>query len=337
MTALVAAVAMTAGVVVGPGATTDAGAQPRRVVVVGDSIVLGAEGPLRAAFGASGWEFGFDAQVSRTTADGAEIVGVRRGELTDSLVVGLGANDAGNPATFRARVRAVLDAAAGVPHVYWLSLAEVRNEYPPANQILREEIAGRPGVVVIDWATRAAADPGLTAGDGLHLSPSGAAAMASLVHEAVLTGGAPLPPPPPHVAGAPSTSAAPTAARSAPAAATTAHTAAHDRGAADHHDHHDRSAVPVPVASTGVGQPVSRATVAAGSVGVSDVGRTVGGGLAALVLAWCSPGSRWSVVARRPGGRRLPERRSTRRTRTDPNSMQIENLSACIAGSARRH
>jgi hypothetical protein len=107
-------------------------------------------------------------------------------ELTDSLVINLGANDAGNTAAYRQKVEQILTSTAGVPHVYWLTIREVRDYYPAANQAVREVAAGYPNVTVLDWNAATAGSTGLTARDGLHLTGSGAAAMTDLVFGAVV-------------------------------------------------------------------------------------------------------------------------------------------------------
>jgi hypothetical protein len=134
--------------------------------------------------------------VSRSTLAGAQVVGARAGELTDTLVVALGANDAGNPAAFRQRVDAVLAAAGAVPRVLWLTIPEVRSYYPAANQVLRDAAAVHPNLRVVDWHVTASI-PGMTSSDGLHLTPAGARAMSLVLVGAALTGGDPVPAPPP--------------------------------------------------------------------------------------------------------------------------------------------
>ncbi|MFN7151043.1 MAG: hypothetical protein ACK4V6_16390, partial [Microthrixaceae bacterium] len=152
-------------VLVGMGAAAaPASAQERRVVVVGDSIILGAEGPMVADFRNQGWGITFDAAVSRSTSAALTAVESHRAELTDSLVLSIGANDAGNTAAFRQRVAAILDATAGVPHVYVLTIREVRDYYGPANQAIRDVAAVRPNVTVLDWHAATAGDTSLTAG-----------------------------------------------------------------------------------------------------------------------------------------------------------------------------
>ena len=175
-------------------AVSPVAAQHRRVVVLGDSIVLGAEGPMVARFAGRGWEVTFDATVSRSTSDAVAAVAAHRTQLTDSIVLSFGANDAGDVGAFRERVEQLLDAVSEAPRVYWLTIREVRDYYGPANQVLRDAAASRPDVTVVDWHAASAGRSDLTAADGLHLSGVGAAVMADLVVAAVADGATPLPP-----------------------------------------------------------------------------------------------------------------------------------------------
>jgi lysophospholipase L1-like esterase len=186
-----------------PWPMPSAGAQQRRVVVVGDSVILGAQGPMTSAFQGRGWAVTFDAAVNRSTSAGLTAIESHRGELTDSLVVSLGANDAGNTAAFRQRAQAILDATAGVPHVYWVTIREVRDYYAPANQVVRDLAASRPNVTVIDWHAATAGATDLTASDGLHLNGAGANRMAQVVTDAVVAGTLPAAAPAPVAAPAP--------------------------------------------------------------------------------------------------------------------------------------
>jgi hypothetical protein len=200
LAALVTAALVAAVVALG---AAPARAQPRHAVVIADSILLGAQHQLVGRLQGAGWTVDFDGAVSRSTSAGAEAVRARAGSLVDTLVISLGANDSGNPATFRQRVDAVMAAAGGVPRVYWLTIREVRPYYGPANQVLREAAARYPNLQLIDWHAASAGRSDLTASDGLHLKPSGAEALADLIASTVLSG-APVaatppaaPPPPP--------------------------------------------------------------------------------------------------------------------------------------------
>lgn len=157
---------------------------PRKVLVVGDSVILGAQNQMTQGFAGKGWTVVFDASVSRSTSAGAQAVAARRADATDTLVVNLGANDAGNANLYAQRVEQVMAAAAGVPNVYWLTIREVRPYYPAANNVLREAAKRHPNLTVVDWNAASTA-PGLTSTDGLHLKPQGAVAMTDAVLAAV--------------------------------------------------------------------------------------------------------------------------------------------------------
>lgn len=166
----------------------------RSAVILSDSILVGSDGSLAGVLRDKGWDVHFDAKVARPTDTIAELVRANRGRLTDTLVVSSGANDAGNTATFRARVDAVLDAAAGVPRIYWLTIREVRDYYPAANQVLRDAAASHPNLTIVDW-NAASAGGGLTAADGLHLNGAGTKRISELIVAAVTDSPPPLPPP----------------------------------------------------------------------------------------------------------------------------------------------
>ena len=155
------------------------GDDPVRVGLVGDSIMLGAEPQLIEALTAAGFTPVVDAQESRSTSQGADHVRFLAASGMDAIVVMLGANDAGDPQTYRNRVKEVVAAADGVPRLYWMTIPETRDYYPAANQIVAEELAARPGGAVLDWNSVLA--DGLTSGDGMHLKPQGATAMAGFV------------------------------------------------------------------------------------------------------------------------------------------------------------
>lgn len=206
---LAAALCLTAG----PGAVgQEAVREDRRVVVVSDSILLGARVPLVSRLSDAGWSVTFDGEQNRTTYAAARVVASHRGAGAGTFVLSLGANDGSDPSTFRQRVASVLAELSDVPRVYWLSLHEVRDGYAEANRVLREAEAAHPNLTVLDWHSFAAADGSLTASDGLHLRPQGASAMAELVAAAVAAdpGGEPaehaggaddVPAPPPEAGG----------------------------------------------------------------------------------------------------------------------------------------
>ncbi len=291
---------------VAPWPLTDTGAQQRRVVVVGDSVILGAQGPMTSAFQSRGWGVTFDAAVNRSTSAGLQAVESHRGELTDSLVVSLGANDAGNTAAFRQRVQAILDATAGVPHVYWVTIREVRDYYAPANQVVRDLAATRPNVTVIDWHAATAGATDLTASDGLHLSGAGANRMAQVVTDAVVAGTLPAAAPPPAAPPAPVETVPPAPETTAPPATVPETTVAPATTAAPA----PTEAPATTTAPTTTDAPDERAepldaarTATDEALVDSAAWWTVGGGVALMVLVLAACGvalALWSLVRSGP-------------------------------------
>lgn len=147
---------------------------------MGDSIMAGAVPQLDASLRAAGFDPIVDAQESRSTSRGADSVGLYAAAGVDQIVVMLGANDSGDPDLFASRVAEVIAAADGVDRLYWITIPEVRDYYPAANRIVADQLAARPGAKVLDWNSVLVAGD-LTGGDGMHLRPEGADALAAFV------------------------------------------------------------------------------------------------------------------------------------------------------------
>jgi lysophospholipase L1-like esterase len=147
-----------------------------RVLILGDSIILGARDQLERSL--AGWQVRFDAQVSRSTWPALAIT-QRLSPPVDVVVVELGANDGGSAAGFGMRVREILANLRHSRLVVWLTVPGRSPTYANWNRIIRSSVAAAPNGVVADWRAAAPAD-GL-AGDGLHLNPTGARAMAALI------------------------------------------------------------------------------------------------------------------------------------------------------------
>lgn len=158
--------------------------RPTKVLLVGDSVMLGAAPQFGAAL--PGREVVVDAKVNRSTGQGAQVV-AERGSDWDVVVVMLGHNDGGSPGAYQPPASRINDQLAGVPRVVWLSIHEVRPYYRDVNAFLRSQAASHPNVHVADWNALVSANPGSTAGDGLHLNGRGAGLMAGLVAGEVQT------------------------------------------------------------------------------------------------------------------------------------------------------
>lgn len=208
--ALVAATVVVA-LALGPAATGAAPAEPRRpafptrptrVLVMGDSVILGAKAAIAGAL--PGREVLEDAVVSRSTGATAAAAATH-GTDWDVVVILVAHNDGGSPGAYQPPYRQMLDQFAGVPRIVVLTIHEVRPYYAGVNAFLRAQAASRPNVTVADWNAVANANPGATGGDGLHLSGGGAGLMAQLVAGQVEQAEAAAEPPPTTTTTAPPT------------------------------------------------------------------------------------------------------------------------------------
>ena len=147
------------------------------VFVVGDSLTVGTEPWLRAAFARSGWTLaGVDARVGRAVPEGLGILKART-HLPPTVIVALGTNDLGaSPASVSAWLRTARH-IVGRRRVIWVNLCLSPRRNPALGGYLRinaalARFAPRFGIEVADWcafATRRGISPGP---DGIHYSPS---------------------------------------------------------------------------------------------------------------------------------------------------------------------
>jgi hypothetical protein len=189
--------------------TTGSAAPDKRLYFITDSVGLGTTGDpgaLRTAFGPE-WQIttdGFPALFVEQMESNHVRTAMRDipGAFGDYAVVAGGYNyPYWDPARFVASIDSIMAAfrEAGVQHVFWVTLREVKPEYvspsawrgiqpyywyfPTVNQHLREAQARHPDLTLIDWA--AIADrPGLTY-DAIHLNAYGASEYANLVASTV--------------------------------------------------------------------------------------------------------------------------------------------------------
>lgn len=191
----------------GTGRTAFPPERPTRVLAVGDSVMEGAAGAIGAAL--PGREVVVDTEVSRSTGASADAAAAQ-GTDWDVVVVLLAHNDGGSPGAYQPAYRRLLDTFAAVPQVVVLTLHEVRPYYADVNAFLRAEAEARPNVTVADWNAVTSGAPGSTAGDGLHLSGSGARLMADLVAGEVVAAELAAVPPPTTLPPTTTTTVAPT-------------------------------------------------------------------------------------------------------------------------------
>jgi lysophospholipase L1-like esterase len=163
------------------------------VLVVGDSLGVGTDGPLRAALPEA--EIQSDSQNGRTSAEGVSTLSELLGSEHDTVVFDLGTND-GNASV--ASTAASLGAARQLTGDRCLVVATL-NRPPLAgipidsqNSMIRSFAASTPNVVLVEWNDAAAGTPGVLRPDGVHATSAGYAYRGALFADAIrscLTGG----------------------------------------------------------------------------------------------------------------------------------------------------
>jgi lysophospholipase L1-like esterase len=168
----------------------------RTVAMVGDSITLGARGPLADGLRSLGLDVrAIDAANGRrivvggpSRPSGADIVSVLGEDPPDLWVIALGTNDVfqyTHAEEYRAAIGALLSGIPATTPVVWV---DTYLEDDPArsdvfNQALRETLEFRGTASVADWASVAPGDGVLS--DGIHPSDEGAQQFGSVVTDAV--------------------------------------------------------------------------------------------------------------------------------------------------------
>jgi lysophospholipase L1-like esterase len=182
---------VTLAVAVGCGVL--AGSAQAAVLVVGDSLGVGTDGPLRAALPEA--EIQSDNEIGRPSVEGISVLSGLLGPEHDTVVFDLGTND-GNAAT--AITAGSLAAARQLTGDRCLVVATL-NRPPLAgipidgqNAMIRRFAASTPNVVLVEWNDAAAGSPGVLQADGVHATAAGYAYRGALFADAIrscLTGG----------------------------------------------------------------------------------------------------------------------------------------------------
>ena len=160
-------------------------AELRPALLVGDSVSVGATPAIQAAGFAHGWSVSVDAEIGRTTMQGADILASMQGRLPSVVVIELGNNDAAIPATFAAHIDAVMGRLVGVRHVVWYTMSPFASWVPAANAELQSALGRWPNLELADWSNVAESTPGALSGSGPHLMPSGANAFSDLLFSVI--------------------------------------------------------------------------------------------------------------------------------------------------------
>jgi hypothetical protein len=115
-----------------------------------------------------------------------ELVKTMGPKLGPNVVVSVGYNDFEDQ--YAQNLETALDAleAAGVKHIWWLTLRAAHHPYVNMNDDIVAAAAKHPEVSVIDWNVYSRSHPDWFQDDGLHLLEPGAIAMATLIHSTLI-------------------------------------------------------------------------------------------------------------------------------------------------------
>lgn len=115
-------------------------------------------------------------------------------KLGPNVVVCVGYNDFEDQ--YAGNIEDALDAfkAAGVKHVWWLTLRAAHHPYLNMNDDIVAAAKNHPELDVIDWNVYSRSHPDWFQDDGLHLLEQGSIAMAGLIHQTLLDAGVALKP-----------------------------------------------------------------------------------------------------------------------------------------------
>lgn len=149
-----------------------------RVIVIGDSILASTAprfgGTLCEVLVEAGWSVEIDAEPGRFIAFADKVLDQRlapsSGVDWDTAVLFFGSNFSGDLSSFEAALDELLERLERRP-VILLTVTEFQDNRQLVNEVIRSR--GDSQVRIIDWALITEAEPGLLAGDGLHLSAAG--------------------------------------------------------------------------------------------------------------------------------------------------------------------
>ena len=115
-------------------------------------------------------------------------------ELGRVVVVAVGYND--YETTYAENIEEALRVLgkAGVERVLWTTLRAERQSWVRMNEMILAAARKHPELTVLDWNARARANQDWLQPDGIHLTPSGAQGMATMINEALVELGVTAPP-----------------------------------------------------------------------------------------------------------------------------------------------
>jgi hypothetical protein len=191
------------------GASTSArSSQVQHVTVIGDSVADAIPNDSRAvAILKQGVDLDLEvAPCRRLEGEGCPYQGVRPpsavqliqsmgAKIGPNVVITVGYNDFEDQ--YAGNIDDALKAlkAAGVKHVWWLTLRAAHHPYVTMNGYIEAAAQQHPEMSVIDWNVYSRSHPDWFQVDGLHLLGTGAEAMSTLIHKTLVDAGVAAGPP----------------------------------------------------------------------------------------------------------------------------------------------
>jgi hypothetical protein len=191
-------VAGAAGTALSPGAP--------RVTMIGDSVASSLDYvPAARTILGAGIDLRLELAPCRRVAQSScpylgerpptliDLVPALGSALGQTVIVSVGYNDFAQ--AYADDIQEALAALlrVGVTRVLWMTLHEQRPDYAAMNVAIHAAAAKHPELTVVDWQVYARSHPDWFQAEGIHLTAAGAIAMATLVHNALVTLGIPLP------------------------------------------------------------------------------------------------------------------------------------------------
>jgi lysophospholipase L1-like esterase len=165
-------------------------AKGNRVILLGDSVTASTSqrysNDMCKALVPLGWRAEVDAESGRFVEFGNKVLDARLAAGWDAAVVLLGNNYVENQENYRKQLERIVTRLSPNPIVL-LTVTEIRTNRQQVNAVIRNMAKVHTNVQIVEWATITRNTPGLTGADHLHLTPSGRAALASAVSEALGT------------------------------------------------------------------------------------------------------------------------------------------------------
>ena len=165
-----------------------------RLLMIGDSITASAAERYGGEFCKTlvplGWQVEVDAEPSRFVDFGNQVLDKRLAAKWDAAYVFLGTNYLGDQQSYRKQLEKIVQRLSPMP-VVLLTVTNFAANRQEVNDVITLVATEFPNVHVIDWGSIAGADPvTILRGDGIHLTNSGRATLASTV--ATVLGQAPV-------------------------------------------------------------------------------------------------------------------------------------------------